>query len=88
MACEYRSVSQFQEFEDQETLKKALDRVGRQGFSMAGQTVIAENDRRMNELRQAYQTESTKAALKKKGFFVSEVKDGGKIKLTVSGGRF
>lgn len=84
MACEYYSLSVWESFKDRATLEKALARVGRAGFDFVGLDVRHDNQGRMNELKQAYQVEAARAALKKKGFFVSEKKqENGKITLTV-----
>lgn len=86
MACEYESYAIFEEFVDRAALEKALDLIGRGGFeiSATGRQVISQDRGRMNELKQRYQTEAARAALKKKGFFVSEKKqENGKITLTV-----
>jgi hypothetical protein len=83
MACEYESRSVFETFTDRATLEKALDRVGRAGFDRVGLDIRHDNQGRMNELKQAYQVEAARAALKKKGFFVAETKTATGIKLTV-----
>lgn len=71
MACEYYSYSVFEEFTDRAALEKALDRVGRRGFEIAvtGRAVLADNQGRLNELKQAYQVEAARAALEEKGLF-------------------
>jgi hypothetical protein len=86
MACEYTSTSVFEQFTNRAALEKAFDRVGRRGFELAvtGLAVLADNQGRLNALKQAYQVEAARAALKKKGFFVTEKKaENGKITLTV-----
>jgi hypothetical protein len=86
MACEYDSYSVFETFTDHETLNRALKRVAGKttGLYVNGLRVEG-NDRDMNLLKQSYQVEAARAALKKKGFFVSETldKNTGKIRLTV-----
>jgi len=84
MACEYTSTSVFERFTDAATLEKALGRMKYRGdFTRYGLRVEARNDRDMGALKQAYQTEAAKLALKKKGFFVTETKTAAGIKLTV-----
>jgi hypothetical protein len=90
MACTYESITEFERFADLKTLEKALGRVDRYLYTIRGLNVETRGEftsdaqaRHMGELRQAYQTESTKAALKKKGFFVSETRTANGIKLTV-----
>lgn len=85
MPCEYDSVSQFVEFKDRVILEKALNRMNnRAAFQVAGLAVMADSLNDLNQLKQAYQTEAARAALKKKGFFVSEQRaENGKITLTV-----
>ena len=85
MACEYTSTSVFERFTDHATLTRALQRVAGKttGLYVMGLRVEG-SEQDMNRLKQAYQTEAAKAALKKKGFFVSEKKaENGKILLTV-----
>ena len=85
MACEYNSYSVFERFTDHETLTRALKRVAGKttGLYVMGLRVEG-TDQDINLLKQAYQTEAAKAALKKKGFFVTEKKaENGKITLTV-----
>jgi len=85
MPCEYESMSVFMEFKDRVTLEKALTRMknNRDAFQVRGLSVMADrND--LNQLKQAYQTEAARAALKAKGFFVAEQRaENGKITLTV-----
>lgn len=94
MACEYTSTTAFEVFTDRATLDKALARVRDAGYERAGYRVFndrsgrlqveADNQGRMNALKQAYQVEAARAALKKKGLFVTEKKtENGKILLTV-----
>ena len=85
MACEYTSLTVWESFTDKAALEKAFIRVGRAGFDVVGLDVRTNTRGRMNELKQAYQAEAARAALKKKGFFVSEKKnpETGKILLTV-----
>jgi len=84
MACEYYSYAVFEQFTDLKTLEKALARMEfKENFTVNGLRVRATNDAEMGQLKQAYQTESAKAALKKKGFFVTETKTANGIKLTV-----
>jgi hypothetical protein len=89
MACEYYSRVTFEQFTDPKILAAALGRLKKEGFNtevykVYGLEVMADKEP-MNRLKQAYQTEAARAALKKKGFFVSETRDRetGKIKLTV-----
>ena len=84
MACEYNSYSVFEEFTDAAILAAAMKRTGTEGLSVYRLEVQANTAGRMNELKQAYQVEAARAALKKKGFFVTEKKaENGKITLTV-----
>jgi hypothetical protein len=85
MACEYESYSVFEQFTDAAILEKAINRMEYRGdFTRQGLKVETRNYRDMNALKQAYQVEAARAALKKKGFFVSEKKqENGKILLTV-----
>jgi hypothetical protein len=94
MPCEYDSYSVFETFTDRATLDKALAKVQTEkGFSRTGYRVYQDRSGRlqveastvaMNALKQAYQVEVARAALKKKGFFVTEKKaEDGKVTLTV-----
>ena len=84
MACEYESRSVFERFTDAKILDAAFKRIDRAGYYGRGLRVEAESQGKMDALKQAYQVEAAKAALKKKGFFVSEKKqENGKITLTV-----
>lgn len=90
MACEYESYSVFEQFTDRAILDRAFDRLGlgfcNRRFIKDGLTVraIGGNQAHMDALKQAYQVEAARAALKKKGFFVTEKKqENGKILLTV-----
>lgn len=89
MACEYYSQTVFAEFTDRATLDKALKRlnpeISGRVWIMTNGRVEAANQSDLNAVKQAYQVEASKAALKKKGFFVSETQDQntGKIRLTV-----
>ena len=83
MACEYDSYSVFEQFTDAAILAAAMKRTGTDGLSVYRLEVQGTAER-MNALKQAYQVEAARAALKKKGFFVTEKKaEDGKVTLTV-----
>ena len=83
MACEYDSYSVFEQFTDAAILAAAMKRTGTDGLSVYRLEVQGTAER-MNALKQAYQVEAARAALKKKGVFVTEKKaEDGKVTLTV-----
>ena len=89
MACEYYSRIEAAIFDNEKTLARALERCkaqGRRDYQVNGLTVTHTSQGAMNELRQAYSLEASKAALKAKGYFVAEKRDlqTGKIRLTVT----
>jgi hypothetical protein len=87
MACTYYSYSVFEQFTDEKILEKALYRLSqrRNEYRVNGLTVEANTTEALGLLKQIYQTEAAKAALKKKGFLVTETKTTKGIKLTVRG---
>ncbi len=86
MPCTYDSTTEWTSFRDKIILERALERLDyatRRRLNVIGLNVEGEPED-LDELRQAYQVETQKAAAKKRGWFVTETRlSDGKIKLTV-----